>query len=82
MKEKLSIDVHSKIWWTSIISLGLVLAQQVAHLFGWEITSDMTNQIMAIVNSALAIGGLIGIIWDTSNTATPESGGDKNETQK
>jgi len=63
---KLTLDTHSRVWWISIISLVLVLAQQIGHLFGWEITSDMVNQIMAIVNTALAIAGSLGLIYDTS----------------
>jgi len=66
-KNKLTLDTHSKVWWVSIVSLVLVLAQQVGHLFGWEITSDMVNQIMAIVNTLLAIAGSLGLIYDTSN---------------
>ncbi|MBL3532068.1 hypothetical protein JMJ99_11855 [Companilactobacillus zhachilii] len=52
MKNKLvnnlTLDTHSRVWWVSIVSLVLVLVQQIAHLFGWEITNDMVNQIMAI----------------------------------
>lgn len=66
-KNKLTLDTHSKVWWVSIVSLILVLAQQVGHLFGWEITGDMVNQIMAIVNTLLAIAGSLGLIYDTSS---------------
>lgn len=66
MKTKLTLDVHSKAWWVSLISLILVFGQQVGHLFGWEITSDQVNQIMGIVNTILLIGGSFGLITDTS----------------
>jgi len=66
MKNKLTLDTHSKVWWVSIVSLILVLAQQIGHLVGWEITSDMVNQIMAIVNTALAIAGSMGLLYNTS----------------
>ncbi|GAQ01455.1 hypothetical protein NBRC111452_1263 [Companilactobacillus farciminis] len=66
MKNKLTLDVHSKAWWVSLISLILVFGQQVGHLFGWEITSDQVNQIMGIVNTVLLIGGSLGLITDTS----------------
>lgn len=65
MKNNLSLDVHSKLWWTSIISLSIVLAQQIGHLFGWEITGDTANQVMAIVNTMLSIGGALGLIYNT-----------------
>lgn len=61
-----SIDVHSKAWWGSLI---LVFGQQVGHLFGWEITSDQVNQIMGIVNTIFLIGGLLGLITDTSKNS-------------
>jgi len=70
MKNKLvnnlTLDTHSKVWWVSVVSLVLVLAQQIGHLIGWEITSDTVNQIMAIVNTILAIAGSLGLIYDTS----------------
>lgn len=70
MKNKLvnnlTLDTHSRVWWVSIVSLVLVLVQQIAHLFGWEIANNMVNQIMAIVNTALAIAGSLGLIYDTS----------------
>lgn len=68
MKSKLTLDIHSKVWWVSIVSLILVLAQQIGHLLGWEITSDQINQIMAIVNTLLAIAGSLGLIYDTSKS--------------
>lgn len=64
--DNLTLDTKSKVWWISVVSLVLVLVQQVGHLFGWEITSDMINQIMAIVNTILAIAGSLGLIYDTS----------------
>lgn len=68
MKNKLTLDFHSKAWWVSLISLVLVFGQQVGHLLGWEITSDQINQIMAIVNTVLLIGGSLGLITDTSKS--------------
>lgn len=70
MKNKLTknmtLDTHSAVWWTSIITLLLVLAQQIAHVFGWQITSDQVNQIMGIVNTCLAIASSLGLVYDTS----------------
>ena len=70
MKNKLTIKNQNKTWWLSITSLVLVLIQQVGHLFGWEITSDEINQIMAIVNTLLVIAGSLGLIYDTSANST------------
>lgn len=66
MNKKLSLDTHSAVWWVSIVSLLGVLAQQVGHLFGWEITGEQLNQLMAIVNTLLSIGGALGLVYDTS----------------
>jgi len=73
MKTKLTLDVHSKAWWVSLISLILVFGQQVGHLLGWEITSDQINEIMAIVNTVLLIGGSLGLITDTSKNSIQDS---------
>ncbi|WP_164509403.1 phage holin [Companilactobacillus jidongensis] len=72
MNKKLSLDVHSTVWWVSIVSLIGVLAQQVGHLFGWEITGEQLNQIMAIVNTILSIGGALGLVYDTSKKEDTE----------
>ncbi|AYE38393.1 hypothetical protein D1B17_06985 [Companilactobacillus zhachilii] len=78
MKNKLTLDTHSRVWWISIVSLVLVLAQQIGHLFGWEITNDEVNQIMAIVNTLLAIAGSLGLIYDTSGKDGVSDKNDKN----
>ena len=59
-------------------SLVLVLIQQVGHLFGWEITSDEINQIVAIVNTLLVIAGSPGLIYDTSGKDGVSDKYDKN----
>ncbi|APX73103.1 phage holin family protein [Companilactobacillus allii] len=63
---KLSIDWHSKVWWVSLISILLVLVQQVLALFNIQLPAELSGQVMDIVNSLLAVGGLVGIIYDTS----------------
>lgn len=68
--KKLTIKNQTKTWWLSMASLVLVLGQQVGHLFGWEITSDEINQIMAIVNTLLVIAGSMGLITDTSKDSS------------
>ncbi|GEO59667.1 phage holin [Companilactobacillus bobalius] len=78
MKNKLTLDTHSKTWWVSLISLILVFGQQVGHLLGWEITSDQINQIMAIVNTVLLIAGSLGLVYDTSGRVDGGEVDDKN----
>lgn len=73
MKNKLTLDTHSAVWWVSTLSLVGVLAQQVGHLFGWEITGEELNQAMGIVNTVLTIAGSLGLVYDTSKDKTNES---------
>lgn len=67
IKKKLALDVHSKVWWTSITALLIVLAQQVAHTLGWEISSETINGVTGIINTLLTIGGLLGVVVDTTS---------------
>ncbi|MHC3377740.1 hypothetical protein [Ligilactobacillus equi] len=45
---------------TSLAALAIVLVQEIAGLFGWQLKGD-TNQIMDIVNTLLTILGLLGL---------------------
>lgn len=72
LKSNLTIDYHSKVWWVSVVSIVLVLIQQVLKMFGVEMPSGLDTEIMNVVNSLLALGGLLGVIYDTSNGGTNE----------
>ncbi|MCH4010383.1 MAG: phage holin [Companilactobacillus sp.] len=72
LKSNLTIDYHSKVWWVSVVSIVLVLIQQVLKMFGVEMPDGLDTEIMNVVNSLLALGGLLGIIYDTSNGGTDE----------
>ncbi len=72
LKSNLTIDYHSKIWWVSVVSIVLVLIQQILKMFGVEMPSGLDTEIMNVVNSLLALGGLLGVIYDTSNGGTDE----------
>ena len=60
------VDWHSKVLWTSLTALLIVLVQQVAKVFGIEFSNDLANQVQGIVNTVLTILGLIGVIYDTT----------------
>ena len=66
------VDWHSKVLWTSLTALLIVLIQQIAKVFGFEFSNDMAGQIQGIVNTVLTILGLVGVIYDTTK-------GDSNE---
>ena len=60
------VDWHSKVLWTSMTALVIVLVQQVAKVFGIEFSNDLASQVQGIVNTALTILGLIGVVYDTT----------------
>ena len=66
------VNWHSKVLWTSLTALFIVLIQQVAKVFNIEFSTDMASQIQGIVNTVLTILGLVGVIYDTTK-------GDSNE---
>lgn len=66
MKNNLTLDVHSKVWWLSITSLFLVLIQQILGLFNVTLPAEIPSQITQIINTLLALGGAVGLIYDTT----------------
>ena len=60
------VDWHSKVLWTSLTALVIVLVQQIAKVFGVEFSNDLANQVQGIVNTVLTILGLIGVVYDTT----------------
>ncbi|WP_432788153.1 phage holin [Lactiplantibacillus plantarum] len=53
-----------------IISLLIVLIQQVFAMFGVKFTGDWTA-IVAVVNTVLTILGMLGVITDVQTVTTP-----------
>lgn len=60
------VDWHSKVLWTSLTALLIVLVQQIAKVFGVEFSNDLASQVQGIVNTVLTILGLIGVVYDTT----------------
>ena len=60
------VDWHSKVLWTSLTALLIVLVQQAAKVFGIEFSNDLASQVQGIVNTVLTILGLIGVVYDTT----------------
>lgn len=60
------VDWHSKVLWTSLTALVIVLVQQVAKVFGVEFSNDLASQVQGIVNTVLTILGLVGVVYDTT----------------
>ncbi|WP_208706546.1 phage holin [Lactiplantibacillus plantarum] len=53
-----------------IISLLIVLIQQVLAVFGIKFTGDWTN-IVAIINTVLTILGMLGVVTDVQTVTAP-----------
>jgi len=73
MKINWKVRLQHKGFWVSLIALLLVIANQIAALFGIDITI-YNEQVTALSESILAILGLLGIIIDptTSNISDSE----------
>lgn len=56
-----------------LFSLLLLLAQQVAAIFGYDLTAAMSEQISSILNTVLSILVLIGVIVDPTTRGTSDS---------
>ena len=57
----------------ALFSLILLLAQQVGALFGFEITSVMSEQLTTILNTILSILVLVGVVVDPTTSGVNDS---------
>ncbi|MEY9969743.1 MULTISPECIES: phage holin [unclassified Lysinibacillus] len=57
----------------ALFSLILLLAQQVAAIFGYDLTSAMSDQAMTILNIVLSIFVLLGVVVDPTTRGTSDS---------
>jgi len=51
----------------------LLLAQQVGALFGFDLTSGMSEQLTTILNTVLSILVLMGVVVDPTTSGTSDS---------
>ncbi|EKP1542761.1 phage holin [Lactiplantibacillus plantarum] len=59
-----------------IISLLIVLIQQIFAMFGIKFTGDWTS-IVAVVNTVLTILGMLGVITDVQTVTAPTTDNDE-----
>lgn len=64
---------------SGLISLGIVLVQQIMVMFGFTYPVDWQN-IIGIINTVLTILGMLGVISDTTLVNNPK--GDNNVESK
>ncbi|GLC87250.1 phage holin [Lysinibacillus piscis] len=73
MRINWKIRLQHKPFLLALCSLVLLLGQQVAALFGYELTSAMSEQLLSIVNTVLSILVLMGVVIDPTTNGTSDS---------
>ncbi|MGE7689421.1 phage holin [Lysinibacillus sp. NPDC097214] len=73
MRINWKIRFQHKPFLLALFSLILVLAQQVAAIFGYDLTSAMSEQTMNILNIVLSIFVLLGVVVDPTTRGTSDS---------
>lgn len=79
MEKAKNINWHDGKLWAGLISLGIVLIQQLMVAFGFTYPVDWQN-IIGIVNTVLTILGMLGVISDTT-TVSNHIGGQDDKTK-
>lgn len=72
MKINWKVRLRKKTFWVSLIALLLVLANQVAEIFGFDITI-YNDQITAMSETVLGILALLGIVIDPTTSGIGDS---------
>ncbi|MGE7693641.1 phage holin [Lysinibacillus sp. NPDC094177] len=73
MKINWMIRFQHKPFLIALFSLILLLAQQVAAILGYDLTSAMSEQTMSILNTVLSIFVLMGVVIDPTTSGTSDS---------
>ncbi|EOA09448.1 phage holin [Pediococcus acidilactici] len=79
MKNVKNINWRDGKLWAGLISLGIVLVQQIMVMFGFTYPVDWQN-VIGIINTVLTILGMLGVISDTTAINNPK--GDNNVESK
>lgn len=72
MKINWKVRLQKKSFWVALIALLLVLANQVAEFFGYDITV-YNEQVTVISETTLSILALLGIIVDPTTQGLSDS---------
>jgi len=73
MKINWRIRLQHKPFLLALFSLILLLAQQVAAIFGYDLTGAMSAQLTYIINTVLSILVLMGVVVDPTTRGTSDS---------
>lgn len=71
MEKLKNINWHDGKLWAGLISLLIVLIQQLMVAFGFTYPVDWQN-IVGIINTVLTILGMLGVISDTTTINNPK----------
>ncbi|QHO66670.1 phage holin [Pediococcus pentosaceus] len=66
-----NINWHDGKLWAGLISLGIVLVQQLMVAFGYTYPVDWQN-IVGIINTILTILGMLGVVSDVTTVSNHE----------
>ncbi|MGX9799241.1 phage holin [Pediococcus acidilactici] len=80
MEKVKNINWHDGKLWAGLISLGIVLIQQLMVAFGYNYPVDWQS-IVGIINTVLTLLGMLGVISDVTAVNT-EGGKANNEAKK
>ena len=75
------INWHDGKLWTGLISLGIVLIQQILTLLGIKAPVDWQD-IVALINTVLTILGMLGVVSDVTAVQAPQSSSINNKTNE
>lgn len=64
-----NINWHDGKLWAGLISLGIVLIQQLMVAFGYNYPVDWQN-IVGIINTILTILGMLGVVSDVTTVSS------------
>ncbi|MFC9540955.1 phage holin [Lysinibacillus sp. NPDC056959] len=73
MRINWKIRFQHKPFLLALFSLIVLLAQQVAAIFGYDLTSAMSEQAITILNTVLSIFALLGVVVDPTTRGTSDS---------
>lgn len=76
-----NINWHDGKLWAGLISLLIVLVQQLMVAFGFTYPIDWQN-VVGIINTALTILGMLGVLSDVTAVNNVKGGHGKNEAKK
>lgn len=67
------VRVRHKTFLVALFSLLLLLAQQLAAIFGYELTAQLSEQLTSMFNTILSILILLGVIVDPTTKGMNDS---------